>query len=133
MAAQPAWAGVLWGTAAMLMACAPATQTPTVGRAVTESIDAIGRTRVLVTLRDPVGSTAPAAERAVAVAATQEALLRRLPSGEFTVVRRYRNVPGLALVISRKALDVLRTDSSVASVEIDEVGGASGAPPHRAD
>ena len=113
----------------MLAACAPASRaTPRVGRAVTDAINATGRTRVLVTLRDPVGSTASAAEREAAVSAAQDAVIARLPTGEFSVIRRYRGVPGLALVVNEKALDVLRSDPRVVSIEIDEAGGASGLP-----
>jgi hypothetical protein len=115
---------VLLGGASLLAACAPATPAaPRVAQRVTADLAARGRARVLITLRDPVGAAASDAEREAAISAAQEAVFARLPAGQFSVVRRYRNVPGLALVVSGQALEVLRVDPRVVSIEADEAGG----------
>lgn len=83
-----------------------------------------GRVRVLITLRDPVALEAPTAHRQAAVFATQDAVLGQLPPAELTLIHRYRSVPGIAAIITQKALDVLRADPSVSSIQLDEPGGA---------
>jgi subtilisin family serine protease len=95
-----------------------------VGPAVRAALGATGQARVLITLRDPVALTAAVAVRQAAVAAAQDAVVARLPDGDFTLVHRYRNVPGLAAIVTASALDLLRTDPRVASIQVDEPGGA---------
>ena len=97
---------------------------PRVDGAVVEALSATGRARVLITLRDVPASQGAAPEREAAVAAAQDAVLARLPSKEFTLLRRYRSVPGLAASITPRALEVLRADPRVSSIDLDETGGA---------
>ena len=97
---------------------------PRVAERVRQALAASGRARVLITLRDPAPATAPDHERVAAVAAAQDAVVARLPTTEFTAVRRYRTVPGLAGIITQRALEILQADPTVTSIEVDEPGGA---------
>ena len=96
---------------------------PRVDRAVVDALNATGRARVLITLHDPVGGPVPDAEREAAVAAAQDAVLAHLPTTELTLLHRYRSVPGLAAVITPRALEVLRAEPRVRVIELDGTGG----------
>ena len=80
-----------------------------------------GRARVLITLREPTGAPA---EREAAIAAVQDEVLAGVAGKDFTLLRRYRSVPGLAAVVGRDALDVLRGDPRVLAIQVDETGRA---------
>ena len=97
---------------------------PDVRAALPDAVSATGRARVLVTLRDSVALKAGNAEREAGVSAAQDAVLARLPTTELTLLHRYRNFAGLAAIITRNALDLLRADPGVRSIQIDEPGGA---------
>lgn len=95
-----------------------------VSAAVANALSTTGLARVLVTLRDLAPLTAAAHVREAAVSSVQDAVLANVPAGELTLTHRYRNVAGVAAVITQRALDALRADPDVLAVQIDEPGHA---------
>lgn len=91
-----------------------------------------GRVRVLVELRLPEGPPSagdPAAARARAIAATQQAVLARLAGTTALVTRQYASVPLLALEIGPDALLALeRMGDLVARVHGDRLRRPSPGP-----
>jgi subtilisin family serine protease len=105
-------------TAAMPRAdAAPAAH---VSAAVTDAVTAKGQARVLVALADGAPPAASLNARQAAVSRAQAAVLATVPPTELTVTHRYDTVPGLAAIVSQKALDVLRADPGVLAIEPDE-------------
>lgn len=100
---------------------------PEVRRATAE-----GPVRVLVELRVPraVGGTGePLPPDTEAIAEAQRAVLSRLPSSHFTVVRRFDSVPFLALVIDAAALTALENMGGlVTRIRVDQTLGPAGRP-----
>jgi len=96
---------------------------PRIDPAVVDALNATGRARVLITLHDPAGGQVSDVEREARVAAAQDAVLAQLPATELTLLHRYRNVAGLAALITGRALEVLRADPRVRSIELDGAGG----------
>ncbi|HXG51349.1 MAG TPA: hypothetical protein VNN77_08105 [candidate division Zixibacteria bacterium] len=94
-----------------------------------------GTVVVLVGLKLPwkvetaLGAAAVQKQRAE-IGAAQEALLRDLRATEFKVIRRYEEIPAIALEIGPEGLAVLEESSLVANVLLDRPPrpGAGGAP-----
>lgn len=68
------------------------------------------------------GEGAAPKAKSAAIASMQHALVTREVPG-LTVTHQYRHVPAVAGRISRSALEQLQNDPSIASIEVDEVGG----------
>src|SRR5688572_18564844 len=72
--------------------------------------------RVIVLFALPQGTT---------IAAQREAVLGALPEGSFELTRAYGGVPGFAGRARPEALEALRRDPRVVSVQPDEPGSGS--------
>lgn len=88
--------------------------------------------RVLVELRVPRvvgGAGEPLPPDTEAIAEAQRAVLSRLPSSHFSVVRRFDTVPFLALVIDAAALTALENMGAlVTRIRADQTLGPASRP-----
>ena len=88
--------------------------------------------RVLVELRVPRvvgGAGEPLPPDTEAIAEAQRAVLSRLSSSHFTVVRRFDTVPFLALVIDAAALTALENMGAlVTRIRVDQTLGPASRP-----
>jgi len=91
-----------------------------IGAKVLNEITRTGEAQVIISLRDPVYLKVPSRIRVPAVAAVQENVLEKLPTGSFQLKYRYSHVPALAGTITPDALTILESHPKVISVQFDE-------------
>ena len=94
-----------------------------------------GSVRVLVMLRNPLPASSAAIQpkaRQAAVAASVDRVLATLPAGGNRLVRRFKLVPAMALVVDASSLERLRAHPAVLRVDVDEGGSGHAVAPDQA-
>jgi subtilisin family serine protease len=98
------------------------------GSSLHQALQSKERVAVIVALREPQDGAADAlAARGQAIARSQQAVLDGLSAEEFTLTRRWDNIPALAGEVSRRGLDRLLLHPEVVSVDTEGVRFASAA------
>jgi subtilisin family serine protease len=94
-----------------------------VGPEVRMALAARAWVRVIVALRPTGRSPSVAATSERRIAASQQAVLRRLASTDFRTADRWRTIPGLAGEVTAAGLAKLAADPQVVRVDLDPPGG----------
>jgi subtilisin family serine protease len=78
--------------------------------------------RVIIHLSDPIPVNENIEEHLSEITATQNSVLESLPVGDFQIIHQYTNIPALAGILTANGLEILKEDSRVSSIILDQPG-----------